>query len=198
MNAEYLLEAVGLIDDDLIAGAMEAPARQAAPRPRLRRWAALAACLALAAALGRFALPAMTGGMIGSESTGDAASPNSSSGGGGAGPSLSGAAGEGDSAGQAAPEEPGCDSESTAGDRNFAVMVDGTVYWYTGRVLAGEVDPSDIRGNTVYTDTALPEAEGEANFTGSCPYALTGDGAAVLMEGEWVLFSPTPPWEAGG
>ena len=192
MNAECLLEAIGLIDDDLIAGAMEAPARQAAPRPRRRRWAALAACLALAAALGRFALPAMTGGMIGSDSTGDAASPNSGSVGGGAGPSLDGAAGEEDSAGQAAPEEPGCDSESAAGDRSFAVMVD------TGRVLAGEVDPSDIRGNTVYADAALPEAEGEANFTGSCPYALTADGAAVLMDGEWVLFSPTPPWETGG
>ena len=198
MNAEYLLEAVGLIDDDLIAGAMEAPARQTAPRPRLRRWAALAACLALAAALGRFALPDMRNGTVSGDAAGDAASPNSSSGGGGAGPSLDGAAGEEDSAGQAAPEEPGCDSESAAGDRSFAVMVDGTVYWYTGRVLAGEVDPSDIRGNTVYADAALPEAEGEANFTGSCPYALTADGAAVLMDGEWVLFSPTPPWETGG
>ena len=73
MNAEYLLEAVGLIDDDLIAGAMEAPARQTAPRPRLRRWAALAACLALAAALGRFALPDMRNGTVSGDAAGDAA-----------------------------------------------------------------------------------------------------------------------------
>ena len=188
MSAEYLLEAVGLIDDDLIAGAMEAPTRQAASRPRLRRWAALAACLALAAALGRSILPSMTGGgMAESDGAGGASAPSSGSS--GADSSLTG---------QAAQEEPSCDSESAAGDRSFAVMVDGTVYWYTGRVLAGEVDPSAIRGNTVYADTALPEAEGEANFTGSCPYALTADGAAVLMDGEWVLFSPAPPWETGG
>lgn len=53
MTPEYLLDAVGLIDDDLIAEAEEPlTARKPAPIVRLRRWGgALAACLVLAFAL---------------------------------------------------------------------------------------------------------------------------------------------------
>ena len=51
MNGEHLLEAVGLLDDDLIAQAEE-PVRARRPGPVRRRWAALAACLALALVVG--------------------------------------------------------------------------------------------------------------------------------------------------
>ena len=43
----------------------------------------------------------------------------------------------------------------------------------------------------------LPEEEGQTNFApAGTPYAVTGDGVAVLLDGEWVLFSPVPPWES--
>ena len=51
MTAEYLLEAVGLIDDDLIQDAQTRPASRPAPA-RWTRWGALAACLAVVVALG--------------------------------------------------------------------------------------------------------------------------------------------------
>ena len=46
MTREHLLEAMGLLDDDLIAQAEE-PAQARPAAPARRRWAALAACLAL-------------------------------------------------------------------------------------------------------------------------------------------------------
>ena len=46
MNGEHLLEAMGLLDDDLIAQAEE-PVQARPAAPARRRWAALAACLAL-------------------------------------------------------------------------------------------------------------------------------------------------------
>ncbi len=50
MNSEHLLEAMGLLDDDLIAQAEE-PVRTGRPVPSRKWWTALAACLALVAAL---------------------------------------------------------------------------------------------------------------------------------------------------
>ena len=48
MTSEYLLDAIGLLDDDMIQDAEEG----AKPAFHWRRWGAWAACLALVVALG--------------------------------------------------------------------------------------------------------------------------------------------------
>ena len=49
MTSEYLLNAIGLIDDDLIAEADEPVSPQVLPKRRIRHWvSALAACLVIA------------------------------------------------------------------------------------------------------------------------------------------------------
>ena len=59
MTPEYLLEAVGLLDDDLILQAERAPIR----RPvRWQRWLGLCACLALVLLVGRGVVHTWSGG----------------------------------------------------------------------------------------------------------------------------------------
>ena len=92
MTSEYLLDAVGLIDDDLIAEAEE-PVRAPAPVPWLRRWGgSVAACLVVAA-LGWTLFDAAHTGMGGGMS-------------GGASYSSDGASSAGTAAGSALPGEP--------------------------------------------------------------------------------------------
>lgn len=191
MSADFLLDALGLLDDDLIADAEALPARAASPS-RVRRWAALAACLAVVLFLGYGAarlslLPWEGGGGLSSGgnapdggAAGEASPPDDSSGGAVEPPSPGSASG----------------ADSSAGDWHAAIQVDGVLYWSTGQVLAAEVEESAIRETTSYI-CGLPEEEGQTNFApAGTPYAVTGDGVAVLLDGEWVLFSPVPPWES--
>ena len=75
-------------------------------------------------------------------------------------------------------------------------MVDGVVCWSTDTPVPGEVDESAVRTVTSYTD-GVPEEDGQTNFDRDLTtrYAVTGQGVVVLMDGEWVLFDPVPPWE---
>ena len=178
MNADFLLDAVGLIDDDLILDAEAAPAARKAP-PALRRWAPLAACLALVIALG-WSLPQMF-------RMGSAGSPSNSSGAGAPEASADGTTGE---AAPPADQSPSGGSSDAAGDRPACIFVDGTLYFSTDKEIAGKVDESAIRGTTTYTD-GIPDQEGETNFSREGTlYAVTADGVVVLIEEEWVLFIP--------
>ena len=177
MNADFLLDAVGLIDDDLILDAETCPAaRRAAPLLLVRRWAALAACLALVIAL------AYQVGQLGT--AGGSSGASTSSGGGTAGNETAGGS-------------PSSGTEES-GDYPAAIMVDGVLYWSTDEILAGEVDPSIIRDTTSYTD-GMPEEDGQTNFAREgTQYAVTADGVAVLVGSEWVLFEPAPSWAQEG
>lgn len=207
MNAEYLLDAVGLVDDDLLREAEE----YSRPRRDYRPWIGLAASFVVVLTLG-YALThlGMGGGAPKNEMSGGAANAPSGSYGGDGVPPLeeyrppasaegpdSSMPGGGDwaepgSPDAAAPQEPG----AVGGDYCAAIMVDGVVYWSTDTPVPGEVDESAIRTVTSYTD-GQPEEDGQTNFDRDLTnrYAMTDMGLVVLMDGEWILFDPVPPWE---
>ncbi len=213
MSAEHLLDAIGLLDDDLIQEA-EAYAAQGR-KPGHRTWLAWAAVFAVMVALsygashlgmgGNSADPGWVSG--GANSAPAASTPAASTPAATEGPSPSEPAGSpsadvalgasADSAGSNA--ESGGETEKIQGTEDFcpAVMVDGVLYWSTGRAVSGEVDEGAARGVTSYT-SALPEADGQSNFSQdlSAKYTWTQEGLAVLMDGGWVLFDPVPPGEA--
>lgn len=205
MTGSHLLDAVGLLDDDLIREAEEyRPSRR-----NYRTWVSLAACLAVVLTLG-YAVTHLNLGSGGSAAPGNqmsggaASAPAGSYGGAEAlppesteGTNGSGMQGSGDWAepstpDAAAPQEPG----AAGGDYCAAIMVDGVVCWSTDTPVPGEVDESAVRTVTSYTD-GVPEEDGQTNFDRDLTtrYAVTGQGVVVLMDGEWVLFDPVPPWE---
>jgi len=198
MNAEYLLDALGLLDDDLIREAETYTVRK--QRPHYRTWMAWAACLAVVIALGYGAAHIRMGG----GSDGNAApSAESSAGSAAAGGSSAGGAevppnSQEHNSGASAPDpsSPVSSEGNPAGDWQAAIMVDGVVYWSTDTPVSAEVDESAIRAVTSYTDTQ-PEEDGQTNFDRSLTtqYAMTDGGLLVRMNGEWILFDPVPPWE---
>ena len=92
----------------------------------------------------------------------------------------------------AAPQEPGMAVE----DYCPAIMVDGVVYWSTDTPVPGEVEESAVRTVTSYTD-GVPGEDGQTNFDRglTTQYAMTDMGLVVLIDREWILFDPVPPWE---
>ncbi len=207
MNAEYLLDAVGLLDDDLLREAEE----YSRPRRDYRPWIGLAASFVVVLTLG-YALThlGMGGGAPKNDMSGGAANAPSGTYGGDGVPPLeeypppasaegpdSSLPGGGDwaepgSPDAAAPQEPG----AVGGDYCAAIMVDGVVYWSTDTPVPGEVDESAIRTVTSYTD-GQPEEDGQTNFDRglTTQYAMTDMGLVVLIDREWILFDPVPPWE---
>ncbi len=191
MTSEYLLDAVGLLDDDLIQEAE----RYKKPRPNYRAWLGLAACLAVVIVLSYGMTHLGMGGSAPNGAGGGAANAPSASGG-----NLAPAAGE-----PAAPGESqngggmlmgGIGPEDSQSDCCAAIMVDGVLYWSTGTPVPGEPAEEAIRTVTGYTDT-VPEEDGQTNFDRDLTtwYAMTDLGLVVLMDHEWVLFDPVPPWE---
>lgn len=196
MNAEYLLDAVGLLDDDLIREAETyVPRRE---RINYRAWLGLAACLAVVAALGYGMTHLRMGGGAAAPSGGAAGAPAASNGSIAPAPS---APAPGESLGGGPSGDMPNESESSApvgseADYCAAIMVDGTLYWSTGTPVPVEPTEEAIRTVTGYTDT-VPEEDGQINFDQSLTtqYAMTDMGLVVLMDNEWVLFDPVPPWE---
>ena len=203
MNAEYLLDAVGFVDDDLLREAEE----YHRPRRDYRPWIGLAASFAVVLTLGYALTHLGMGGGAAPEnqaSGGAASAPAGSYGGAGEYPPApaEGPDGSAPQSGEdrpassspdaAAPQEPG----AAEGDYCAAIMVDGVVYWSTGTPLAVEVDEGAVRTAVSYTD-GQPEEDGQTNFDRglTARYAMTDVGLVVLIDQEWVLFDPVPPWE---
>ena len=205
MTTEHILDAIGLLDDDLI---QEAEGYMV-PKRRLgvRSWAALAASFAVVILLGYGAVrPGMAGGdkgMSGDGMNGSAASSVQvgDMAGGEVLPEQSTGSGEDEvnGAGTSAPlPEPGSSGGTglMEGEERPAIMVDGALYWSTGIPCFGEVAEESARTVTSYT-SALPEMDGQTNFSQdlSARYAWTAQGLAVQWEEEWILFSPDPASE---
>lgn len=215
MSAEHILDAVGLLDDELIQEAETYTVRK--QRTNYRRWMAWAASFAVVLVLG-YGLThlGMGGGGNGGAATSSngasgAASmptapirPSAASGGGTAGEGLNGSDKiPGIAMGPGTAEDPCLDpsqpldsTSPSGGDWWAAIMVDGVLYWSTETPILGEVDESVIRTVTSYTD-GQPEEDGQTNFDRDLTtrYAMTRDGLVVQIEGEWILFDPVPPWE---
>lgn len=200
MNAGDILDAIGLLDDSLIQEAEEysRPRKQAGYRP----WISLAACLAVVIALGYGAvrLTYLGGGNGSGAAPGQAGCASNESQGGSAPPQGAGsdnAPSEDqapDSAEPALPEE--VDQSVNGGGHRPAIMVDGILYWSTGVPAAETVDEGGVRTATSYINT-VPEMDGQTNFSQdlSARYAMTSQGLAVWMDGEWILFEPAAPEE---
>lgn len=197
MNTEHILDAIGLLDDDLIREAEEYS------RPRAsfdyRRWIGLAASLAVVLTLGYGAVN--LGGNSGMKCPASSAQLS------GGAECLPGEAMSGGTEGENTvydsleptpePTEPTPDADSAefsqyGGDGlRAAIMVDGVLYWSTGRPFSGEVDGA--QNVTAYINT-VPEMDGQTNFSQdlSARYAMTDQGLAVEMDGVWVLFETAP------
>ena len=192
MNAEHLLDAMGLLDDQLI---QEAEAyRPRSRRPSLRPWMTLAACFAVVMVLG-YGLTHM--GMGG----GNSAAPENSGGAASAPADSSFYHPQFNGTESPAPEAPPnyeLQPPHEGGDMDYcaAIMVDGTLYWSTGTPASVEVEERDIRTVNSYINT-VPQMDGQTNFSPdlSAQYAQTPEGLVVLIDNEWILFDPIPPWE---
>ena len=205
MNAEYLLDAIGLLDDDLIQEAEE----YSRPRKRMnyRAWISLAACLAVVITIGYGITHMEMGG--GANSGGGAANQTAA---GSAPASEPPSAGsmygdvESNGHGQGGPSDNGLNStvtpESPSASVNWprAIRVDGTVYWATEEYIQLEPEEKEVRYTTSFADSSEPGEDGQASFepVGS-PYVVLEDGTvAVLHDGEagsWQVYDPVPPWE---
>lgn len=200
MTSEHLLDAMGLLDDDLI---QEAEDYRPKMRPiNTRAWMSLAACFAVVIVLG-YGLTHLGMGGSGNQS-------GAANGGGQNAPAASAPV-----PGEPAPDGSERDSltgeyeapcpEAPAGSEppgsapggipweepRPAIMVDGVLYYSTGTPIPGEVDESAIRPVTAYINT-VPQMDGQTNFSEdlSAQYAVTDLGVVVLMGDEWILFEP--------
>ncbi len=197
MNTEHILDAIGLLDDDLIREAE----RYSCPRVRhsYGTWLGLAASFAVVLALGYGAVNLGGGG----NKSCTASSAQLS----GGAECLPGEAMSGGTDGENTvydsleptpePTEPTPGAVSAEFSQNggdvfrAAIMVDGVLYWSTGRPFSGEVDGA--QNVTAYINT-VPEMDGQTNFSQdlSARYAMTDQGLAVEMDGVWVLFETAP------
>lgn len=208
MNAEHILDAMGLVDDDLIQEAE----RYSRPRGRMahREWLGLAACFTVVVALvyglaqlGMSGGNGYSGGMA-TEGWPASSAPNTPAGGTAGGnmappEEADGSLGDGDTCPLPEPDSSGQREEQPGwipGGEGFcdAIMVGGILYCSTGEVVAVAVEESEIRTVVSYTNT-LPEMDGQTNFSHdlAARYAMTDQGLVVEMEEQWVLFDPVTP-----
>ena len=203
MTSEQLLDAIGLLDDDLIREAEEYKALR--KRPDYRRWGSLAACCALVLALGYGALWLGTGGdpkkglaWDGASGGGNTTAPAGSA------PAASDHPWVGDfsngaeipAQGETEPDSPmdslpGEAAGGAAGGAN--IRVDGTLYRSTGRTVPTHPNPDTVKTVVSYT-SGTPEMDGQTNFSQdlSAQYAMTDLGLLILVDEAWILFEPVP------
>lgn len=173
MTAEFLLRAIGLLDDDLIQEDGLPMAPKVTLLRQVRRWGSLCACLVLLLTAGYVVTHFdLGGGSSGSAST-SAGAPSSGN------TSPDGAAGGNGSssaAGSAEPQEGG------------TIFLEGAVYAVTGRTVSelpeGAVSLGQL--SALYPDAPSPSTDRE-DYVG-CALFRSADGTAVyvqLDEGLW-------------
>lgn len=224
MNAEHLLDAIGLLDDSLIREAEEYR------RPQARRsygvWLGWAASFAVVLVLGyglthlgmgggnSMAPAAPSGGNAASTPAASAPpadyAPSGSGTGGNALPAEDRDPASGETSEPANPETPepdvpgnGCDMLDGAVEifgmesgQIPAIMVDGTLYWYSAEITVARPEELEVRGSTSSTE-GEPEEDGQINFPKEgVRYVLLEEGrVGVNWNGgyEWYVFTPEPP-----
>lgn len=174
MTSEHLLEAMGLLDDDLILQAERAPARRPVP---WQQWLGLCACLALVFLVGR--------GMV--ENWGG--SSNTSS-----GASASTSAGAGEPSGDVG--SAGTSSGSTAlPDGSVYILVENRSYLSTGETVPELPAGAEELGvlSEVEDGVSSPSTNG-ADYVGCVLY----DGGDSLLyvrldQGDYAVFALAEP-----
>lgn len=193
MNGEYLLDAVGLLDDDLIREAEE----YSRPRRDYRPWIGLAASFAVVLTLGYALTHLGMGG--GSAAPGDqvsgGAAPDGSYGGVEA-PPLEGAPptnpaeGPEDSASQGAESLP-AGSGVSAGPETLAVLVNGGLYRSTGEIIQLSPDEGEVQYGLSWYD----EESGKSRSEEDRRWLMLEDGRVAVFwdveERGWLTFTPT-------
>lgn len=174
MTSEHLLEAMGLLDDDLILQAERSPARRPVP---WQQWLGLCACLALVFLVGR--------GMVENWS----GSSNTSS-----GASASTSAGAGESSGDVG--SVGASSGSTAlPDGSVYILVENRSYLSTGETVPELPTGAEELGvlSAVEDGVSSPSTNG-AEYVGCTLYAGT-DGLLYVQsdQGDYAVFALAEP-----
>lgn len=194
MNAEYLLDAIGFVDDDLLR---EAEAYQP-PRRNYRPWIGLAACLAVVLTLG-YALThlGMGGGGAAPEdqASGGAASAPAGSYGGAEGPlleeyrppaSTEGENGSGLQGGGSTPADPCAPVEAGT----LAVLIDGGLYRSTGEIIQLSPDEGEVQYGLSWYD----EGSGRSRSEEDRCWLMLEDGSVAVswdtQEHGWLVFAP--------
>lgn len=201
MNAEYLLDAIGFLDDALIQEAEQ----YTLPGKRIAygTWLAWAASFAVVLVLGYGAIHFHMGGK--DHMSGGAAScvPSSSLAGEGIPdkdespwpePGCPGGGSQYGSNGE--PESPG----ESSGSWLSAIRVDGTIYWATEEYVPIEPEADSIRYTTSLLHGAEPEEDGQTNFEPvGTAYVVLEDGRVAVLRseeaGSWQIYASVPPWE---
>lgn len=182
MNAEFLLQAMGLLDDDLVEEALQ----PAAPRPSLltqtRRWVSMAACLAVLLTAGYLITHlGMGGGSSGSASAsagGSAPSTDTSPDG------AAGGTGSNSAAGAAEPQEGG------------TIFLANQVYCLTGEALPELPEGAVALGelSALYPDAPSPSTDRE-EYVGR-PVFQSADGSQLYVQrddGLWAAAALAEP-----
>lgn len=209
MTPEYLLDAVGLLDDDLIQEAERRPVQRRGTG--YRAWMGLAACLAIVVVLGYGLTHIRMGSKNSASPSGGApaaSSPPSSE------PSCGSTANGSYGGDLQVPESPagsmsgGNSLPNTvepdrpgSGDWLPAIRVDGVIYyWDTKEYIHLEPEEDDIRYTTSFINSWEPEEDGQANFLPiGLPYVVLDNGTVAVLHNEetntWAVYDSVPPWE---
>ena len=192
MNAEYLLDAVGLLDDDLLREAEE----YHRPRRDYRPWIGLAACLAVVLTLGYALTHIRMGGggaAPGNQMSGGAASaPAGSYGGAEALPpeeappaSAEGPDGSSMQGGGSTPADPCAPVEA----ETLAVLIDGGLYRSTGEIIQLSPDEGEVQYGLSWHDEESGEDRVEPRR-----WLMLEDGTVAVswdtQEHGWLVFAP--------
>ena len=183
MTAEYLLRAIGLLDDELIEDALRPAAQRPALLTRLRRWSSLAACLALLLTAGYIVTHLGMGGGSSGSSSAAAGEPSPDTGDGTANGSSGGTASS-PSGGTAPAQEPG------------TIFLENTVYLFTGETLSAL--PEDALAlaqlSALAPDAPSPSTDRE-DYVG-CPVFQSADGRQLYVQrddGLWAVAAMAEP-----
>lgn len=192
MNAEYLLDAVGFVDDDLLREAEE----YHRPRRDYRPWIGLAASFVVVLTLG-YALThlGMGGGAAPeNQASGGAASAPAGSYGGAEGPPLEeyrppasaeGPDGSDMQDGGSTPADPCAPVEAGT----LAVLIDGGLYRSTGKIIQLSPDEGEVQYGLSWYD----EESGEDRFEPR-RWLMLEDGTVAVswdtQEHGWLVFAP--------
>lgn len=172
MTSEDLLEAVGLLDDDLILEAERAPVR----RPvRWQQWLGLCACLALVFFVGR--------GMVQNWSSSGASGNASTS------------VGAGEASGSAGGAGPSSSGTASLPDGSVYILVDNRSYLATGETVSELPAGAEALGVLSEAEDGAPSpSTNGAEYVG-CPLYAGPEGNlyAELSRGTYAVFAPAEP-----